>query len=128
MNLMTEESERLKQWLLESVPELGPEYETTVKYWDGEDPGVYNILEEVVNPYLASCLDSPGDPEALSRLFQFVETLSTAPEPEIREAAAVTVIENLTRKRRWLDRARPFMGPQTLSTAKKMEEAWGVGE
>lgn len=111
--------------LLDAVPELRPGYDVVLKHWDGEQPGLHNVLGELLNPHIEELLEGSASNAQLVKVFGFVEELARHAEQHVQEVAGVTVVENLLRNKRWLARAREYMGPFTLAISNEMERDWG---
>lgn len=122
MSTITYES--LSKRLIETVPELAPQYEKELEWWGGEEAGAHNIYGDVLNPYLISLLQSdpnPGTEEVLNRIFAFLEVLSKHPDVHVPEVVGVTVLEVLLGAG-LLEKARRYMGPATLQMSKEIED------
>jgi hypothetical protein len=116
--------ENLSKKLIETVPELAPQYEKELDWWGGEEPGPHNIYGDVLNPYLITLLKSEPGPETdevLNRIFVFLEVLSNHPDVHVPEVVGVTVIEVLLGAG-LLEAARRYMGPATLQMSREIEE------
>lgn len=114
----------LSKKLVETIPELLPQYEKELAWWGGEEPGPHNIYGDVLNPYLITLLRSeptPDNEEVLNRIFAFLEVLSNQDDVHIPEVVGVTVIEVLLGVG-LLEIARRYMGPRTLQMSREIEE------
>ena len=116
--------ENLPAQLVEAVPELGPQYETELKWWGAEDPGAHNIFGDVLNPYLRSLLQSGNQEELLRRIFAFLERMANHEDIRVQEVVAVTVCEDLGSNIELLRQARRYMGPTTRRFSHEIQAYW----
>lgn len=117
--------ENLSSKLVEIVPEIREKYEEKLKWWDDETPGPHIIYGDVLTPYLISLIESKGDhDEILKRIFDFLEVLAKHEDEHVQEVVAVTVCERLIDNKRWIQKAREYMGTETLKISYEMEKAW----
>lgn len=107
--------------MLEAMPELRAAYEAELATWDDdEQPGMYNIYDNVLVPHLITLLEVGTDTNALERVFSLVETLDAQEDVRVRELIGISVLEYLISKDAWLTTARRYMGPQTWHTIQEM--------
>lgn len=116
--------ENLAERLLEVVPELQPQYDSELEWWDNEQPGAHVIFGNVVNPYLLDVIKLGKHEDILQKIFRFLEKLANHKDSDIQEVVAVTVCERLGDDPELLAKARKYMGETTLRFSHEIEKFW----
>ena len=65
-------------------------------------------------PAVAGWLETPASEPLLKRLFSFVEELASDPDQDVRDFAQEGIVNALAQREKWVEVARPYMGPRTL--------------
>lgn len=111
--------------LVEAIPELRQERGEDLEYWKSHMNMAHIIYGDVLNPFLISLLESGEKEELLKRIFAFLERLANHEDVRVREVVSVTVCERLGNEKEWIERARKYMGPNTLRLCHEVEKFWG---
>src|SRR5574341_1598330 len=124
---MTEERlySKLNTMLLESFPQLTAAYREAVRVSDGDEPGPHVVFGDVLTPHIIHLLESDGHDSELKAIFEFLEALVPSCNSDVRDVVGASVCERLNDRRSWRERARTFMGANTLQLSKDLERAWG---
>ena len=106
--------------MLEVMPELRVAYDVELATWADEQPGMYNIYDNVLVPYLIRLLEVGTDIDALERIFSLIETLVAQEDVRVRDLVGISVLEYLISKEAWLTSAQRYMGAHTRQMIKAM--------
>jgi len=100
----------------EAVPELAGPLESFLSEWGDEppEPGLVNLADSVLFPFVEKMLRSGDSRDLLKRLFEVLERMATHPDPHVRDALQVGVVNPLVDRPDLFELARPLMGPRTL--------------
>jgi hypothetical protein len=107
--------------LLERIPELRVQYGKELEWWGGEHPGPHVVYGDLLNPLLVELLNRNGDEALLRRVFSLLEELSKSEEDGVKDVVGVTVIQYLLGERDLIEKARRYMGPETLIIAGELQ-------
>lgn len=117
--------QNLIQQLLHTFPELTSSYNEYMEWWDGEDPGLHNLMGDVLGPYMRESLELDTDPKLIKRIFAFLERMATSPDEAVVNVLMVTLLERLGDDKKLLERAYAYMSPYTREASDEIEQYWG---
>jgi hypothetical protein len=104
---------RANDLLVEYLPELKNAAEATLEYMSDPPAGPHTLYDEALNPYIGKLLDTAlSTDEALQRVFEFIEHMSSSPDRQLRDVVAATILASLVDDPR-MELARRYMGPAT---------------
>lgn len=109
--------------MLEAVPEIKPNYEKELEWWDEILPHI--VFGDVLNPYIIPLLKKGQDLEVLQRVFQFFEMMANCPDERVADVLGVTVLERLGDEPEVLGKAIKLMGNKTKEISDEIEKGWG---
>lgn len=100
--------------LIKEIPELKPSYEKELRWCHCEGLDAITVFEYVLNPYLVDLLRVNEDKELISRIFNFLEKMTTCDEYLIKEFILEhIVLERLTKNIEILTKSKEYMGKET---------------
>jgi len=107
--------------VVEAVPELAGPVENFFGEWrDPPEPGLVNLADSVLFPFVEKMVRA-GEPRALlERLFGVLERMATHPDAHVRDAMQVGVVNPLVDRPDLFELAKPFMGSKTLEMARDL--------
>jgi hypothetical protein len=110
--------------LLADIPEIAPDLHGLRSWWGEDEPGLHNVVGDVLAPYVERAVDS-GERDQLRRSCVFMERMATSPDESLRNALQVSLLEVIGDQRERLEKARRAMGPATLALSHEIERFWG---
>ena len=111
--------------LLEIIPEIKPEYKKELEWWGAEQPGPHNIFGDVLNPFIKSILKKQDEEGLLIKLFYFLEKMATCEDIMVQEVLGCTVLEYIGDDKTLLEKAKKYMGKETLKICLEIEQGLG---
>lgn len=107
---------QLADEVIEAVPELAGTLESFFGEWGEEppEPGLVNLADSVLFPFVEKMVRSSESRDLLKRLFEVLERMATHPDPHVRDALLVGVVNPLVDRPDLFKLAKTFMGPRTL--------------
>jgi hypothetical protein len=116
----------LIQALIDAIPEIQTAYEEERRGWIGEEYWPHIVFSFVLNPYIASLLESDGDDAELQRIFQFLEAMAISDDDLVQAVLAQSVLEHFSGNvPELLPKARVYMGDATRHLSHVAAVAWG---
>jgi hypothetical protein len=87
--------------LVEAIPELAGPLESFFGEWGHEppEPGLVNLADNVLFPFVEKVVRTGEPPDLLERLFGVLERMATHPDAHVRERAASTRAARVDRQR-----------------------------
>jgi hypothetical protein len=124
--------ENIIDQFLKEFPEFKQKAEDEKEWWypehdedENDEPLVVIFFANVLNQFLVEALRTLDDPELLIRIFNFFERMALSPDELIPGILQAETLEYLGDDKLILERARKFMGAQTLKLSHEIEKNWG---
>jgi hypothetical protein len=118
--------DRLIQALMDAVPETQAAYEKEKQDWIGDEYWPHIVFSFVLNPYIASLLESGGEDLTLRRIFQFLDEMAQSDDEHVQEVLAQSVLEHFSGNvPELLSKARGYMGDATRRMSHEVAIGWG---
>ena len=118
--------ENIVTTMLEVIPEIRPQYEKELEWWDEGLPHI--VFGDVLNPYIINLLKTDKKEEVLERIFDFLEHMANSNNIYVQEVLVTTVLERLGDEKAVLKKAKElYMGEQTKRLSDDIEKAIGRG-
>lgn len=108
--------------LVEAVPELAGPVESFFGEWgnDPPEPGLVNLADSVLFPFVEKVVRSGGPRDLLERLFGVLERMAAHRDAHVRDAMQVGVVNPLVDQPDLFELAKPFMGSQILGMTREL--------
>jgi hypothetical protein len=107
--------------MLKNIPELILEYNKEIEWWGCDSPTYYNIIGDVLNPFLINLLKNNENEELIQKVFIFLEMMANSKDDEVVNVLMVTVLEELGDYKHLVGLAKRYMGETTLKLNEKIE-------
>ena len=119
----------IERGLVQILPELrlAADFYWRTEGQHGQDSGPYIFFESLFGAYVEVLLWIPSSPrrdELLRRAFAAVEGMLASSDSQVRELAAVGLLEG--QDPGWLKRARQFVGPLAAAWLKRHHHLWAI--
>lgn len=111
--------------MLHMIPELKSLYDEEMAWWGDEEPGLHNIVGDVLTHYLVDLLDRNENQELLVRVFKFLEMMATSEDDYVVNVLQVTVLEVVGDSKKVLRTAYWYMGDETRRLSDEIERFLG---
>jgi hypothetical protein len=124
--------ENIIDQFLEEFPEFKQKAEEEKEWWypefdedENDEPLVGIFFANVLNGFLVEALRKLDNPELLICIFNFFERMALSPDELVPGILQAETLEYLGDDKLILERARKFMGTQTLKLSHEIEKNWG---
>jgi hypothetical protein len=112
--------------ILEKCPAFRPSWEKHLKFWDGEEAGLFNDVGQFAHFVVDSY--EHEDTQSVEAALGVIEDLLVEGDEEVRGAASIGFLEDLRNTSSWRPfGSRPFaerLGPQSRLAWAEIEEMW----
>lgn len=109
--------------MLEAIPEVFPIYNKEMEWWGEALPHI--VFGDVLNQYAIKLLKSSKEISIIKRIFDFYEKMASCDDLYVKQILTTTVLERLGDEKKVLNRAKEYMGTQTIKCLKVINKAIG---
>ncbi len=115
--------ENIVDKMLEAIPEVLPMFKEELGWWDEVLPHI--VFGDVLNPYVIQLLRTNKETSTIKHIFDFYERMATCDDLYVKQILTTTVLEGLGDEKAIINRAREYLGTQSIECLNEVSKAIG---